>query len=218
MPRQLVIALALLFAPGVALAQPGGSIEETTGDGDDELDASGGDELDAAAGQEIGGALGFEAGGRVSPGGLQLTGYHMFRLSDVDWLESSVAFTVGGAGGACFRDRQDVVICDHGLVNGLAGEVAIGIRRFLADYRQDRFIPFARVGVGARFVNFSTDEVRGVAIPAIIGGGVRARLTHQFALSAGATARAGIAFMNKGLGAQPHFTFSIQFAAEFALE
>jgi hypothetical protein len=166
--------------------------------------------------QELGAALGVEAGGRVSPGGLHVSARYLYRLSDVDWLESGAAFTFGGGDAACFRDRDDDFVCDHGIFGGFALEASAGVRRFFAE--QGAFAPFARAGLGVRLVSFSSDDVLGAAFPVIAGGGVRARVAERIAIAAGADLRAGVGVYGRGLGAEPYLSFAVHAGVEFGLD
>jgi hypothetical protein len=166
--------------------------------------------------QELGAALGVEAGGRVSPGGFHLLATYLYRLSDVDWLESNAAFTFGGRDAACFRDRDDEFVCDHGFFKGVGLEASAGVRRFFAE--QGVFSPWARAGLGVRLVSFPSDDVLGIGIPVIVGGGVRARVAERVAVGAGATLRAGIGSYDRGLGAEPYLSFALHAGVEFGLD
>lgn len=166
--------------------------------------------------QEIGAFLGLEGGGRTTPGGLQISGRHLYRLAERDWLDSGVAFTFGSADAACFRDRDGELLCDHGFFEGAAGEVHVGVRRYFRS--SGEFTPFARAGVAARVFSFSEDDVRGLALPAFLGGGVRAEVAERVVVVGGASLRAGILFADRDLGLEPHISLSIHGGVEFALD
>lgn len=166
--------------------------------------------------QEIGARLGLDVGGRVSPGGAQLSGNYLYRLTDSDWLDQGVGFTFGGQGAACFRDRDDDVICDHGILDGFAAEVFVGLRRYLPG--KDEFSPYVRGGVALRGVFYSADEVSGIALPLWAGGGIRARVAKSVAVVADATLRTGIAFFNRGLGLEPQASLLVTAGVEFELD
>lgn len=170
---------------------------------------------DPAGEQELGGTLGIETGGRTSPGGFQLASAYLYRLSDEDWFDGGVTVTYGGGSAACFRDRDGDLLCDHGLLDGFAAEVSGGVRRFFAG--QKKFSPYARAAVGLRVATYTADDVTGLAIPLILGGGVRAAVTDGIAVVGGADLRAGPAFFGGDLGAEPHFTLSVHVGAEFRL-
>ena len=170
---------------------------------------------DPAGEQELGGSLGVEAGGRTSPGGLQLGGNYLYRLSDEDWFDGGVTITYGGGGAECFRDREGELLCDHGLVDGFAAELSGGVRRVFSG--QDRFAPFARAAVGLRVATYTADDVTGLAIPLILGGGVRAVVEDWIAVVGGADLRVGPAFFEGDVGTEPHLTLSVHAGAEFRL-
>lgn len=170
---------------------------------------------DPAGEQELGGSLGVEAGGRTSPGGVQLGSTYLYRLSEEDWFDGGVTITYGGGGAECFRDREGDLLCDHGLVDGFAAEASGGVRRFFAG--QERFSPFARAALGLRIATFTADDVTGLAIPLILGGGVRAVVKDWLAVVGGADLRVGPAFYEGDLGTEPHLTFAVRVGAEFRL-
>ena len=82
--------------------------------------------------QAIGAEIGVATGGRVTPGGLRITGHYLYQLSDQDWFDGTAAFTFGGGAAACFRDRTDAFVCDHGLADGDGIELAANVRRMFA--------------------------------------------------------------------------------------
>lgn len=169
----------------------------------------------AASQQEIGAALGVEAGGRVSPGGLHLAGDYLYQLSDEDWFDSGLSFTIGGGGAGCFRDRDDDFLCDHGIARGFAAEAYAGARRFFPG--QGAFAPFARAALGARLVSFRGDDVTGFALPVHLGGGIRARVADGVAVVAGSELRLGVGWFDHELGAEPQISFAVHGGVEFGL-
>ena len=172
---------------------------------------------DAPAGnQELGARLGLAVGGRVSPGGLLIGGTYLYRLSEKDWFDGGVGFVYGGGDAVCFRDRQNNLQCDEGVLDGFAAEVTAGIRRFLPG-RGD-FHPFIHGGLAVRFVSYGADNLRGLAIPLWIGAGVRVRVADGVAVVGGANLEPGLAFMNHGLGIEPHGALSISAGVEFKIQ
>lgn len=168
------------------------------------------------AAQEIGPIAGLEGGGRVSPGGLHVGGVYLYRLTASDWLASGVGFTFGGGGAACFRSREDELLCDHGLFEGFAAEAQVGVRRFFAGQRG--FVPFAGAGLSVRLSSYPDDGVLGLGVPLYARGGVRYRVAERVALVGAASLRAGVGFYDEGLGLEPHFTLGVRGGVEFALE
>src|SRR3954470_8369402 len=81
--------------------------------------------------QAIGVSVGAATGGRVTAGGLRLAGHFLYQLSDRDWFDGTADFTFGGSSAACFRDRTNAFVCDHGLADGGSVEVEAGVRHFL---------------------------------------------------------------------------------------
>jgi hypothetical protein len=142
---------------------------------------------------------GIAIGGRVTPGGLRFTGHYLYQLAEHDWFDGTAAFTFGGGSAACFRDRSDTFICDHGLADGGAIEIAAGVRRMFAS--QGAFRPFARVAVGVSYVRFGDDDVTGFVIPVHAGAGVRARVSADVAVVA--LGELAIGFGRFGSGLEP---------------
>lgn len=165
--------------------------------------------------QGIGGAIGIASGGRSTAGGLRITGHYLYQLSDVDWFDGIASFTFGGGDAACFRDREDERVCDHGLADGGAIELAAGVRRMFA--AQGRFQPFARAAIGIAVVRFGADDVTGVALPLHLGGGLRAKVAPQLAVIALADLAVGIARFGNGLGGEPQAGLAITIGAELSL-
>lgn len=165
--------------------------------------------------QGVGGALGLAVGGRDTPGGLRITGHYLYQLSDTDWFDGAAAFTFGGGDAACFRDRDDEVVCDHGIADGAGAELQIGVRRMFA--AQGAFRPFARAALGIGYVRFSDDDIGGIAVPLHLGGGLRARVSPEVAVVAIGELVAGIGRFGSGLGAEPQLGLAITAGAEFRL-
>lgn len=173
---------------------------------------------DLAVGErELAGSLGIEFGGRTSPGGLHVGGSYLYQLTDDDWFEGGLSFTFGGGEAACFRDRDDEFLCDHGVLEGFGGEAAAGVRRFFFARGKGGFLPYARAAIGLRLVAFGADDVSGLAVPLHLGGGVRARVSDRIFLTAGAELRLGPAWFNQDLGIEPHIGLAVQGGVEFRL-
>ena len=173
-------------------------------DGDDEL----GD-------QGISVALGLATGGRVTPGGLRITGHYLYQLSERDWFDGAAAFTFGSGSPACFRDRQDVLVCNHGLADGSGVEVSAGVRRMLAP--QAAFHPFVRAGVGLGVVRFGDDDVSGFTLVLGGGGGVRVNVAPSISVVADGELELGFGGFSHGLGLEPQLGLAITAGAEFRL-
>jgi hypothetical protein len=167
------------------------------------------------ADREIGGVLGIASGSRTTPGGLRVGGRFLYQLSDEDWFDGNVAFTFGGGDAACFRDRADRFVCDHGLTDGFGGELGVGVRRFFAG--NEGFRPYARLGVAARVIRFGKDDVTGFAIPISAGGGVRVRVSDDVAVGGEASLELGPGWLGHGLGLEFERGFAIGAVAEIAL-
>jgi hypothetical protein len=175
----------------------------------------GGPTLDDDVDQMVGGLVGIAAGGRTTPGGLVLGGSHLYRLSDLDWLQSSVSFTLGGGGAACFRDRDDQRICDHEALDGFAGELGVGVRHQLTTHA--RMTPFFALGVAVRVVSYPDDDMIGIAFPLVGGGGVRARVAPHVQVVGGGELRAGYAHYGDGIDGEPQISLTVFGGLEFEL-
>lgn len=170
--------------------------------------------------QAIGATIGVAGGGRVTPGGLRVIGHYLYQLTDSDWFDGTAAFTFGSGEPACFRDRMNGYVCDHGLVDGFSAEVGANVRRFLGSVRSTTssdFWPYVRLGVGIAIVRFSDDDATGFGIPLHAGGGLRIKVSDGIAVTAEATLDIGIARFTQGLGAEPLIGGSVTAGAEFKL-
>lgn len=201
MSRRL-IAVALLV-PSLALA-------------DEEIAEQADDKPDEIPDQSVGGQLGIAGGsGGVTPGGFRVSGHYLYRLSEQDWFDGAASFTFGSGGAECFRDRMDDVVCDHGFAEGRGVEVIAAVRRYFG--AQGQFVPYAKLGVGISIVRFSDDDVTGVALPIHAGGGVRANVSEQVAITASGELIAGLGRFNRGIGTEAQFGIAILAGAEFRL-
>jgi hypothetical protein len=165
--------------------------------------------------REISAVVGAASGSRTTPGGFRVGGRFLYQLSDQDWFDGAVAFTFGSGTAACFRDRSDTFVCDHGLADGFSGELGAGIRRFFAG--NGGFRPYARLGVAARVIRFGADDVTGFAIPIEAGGGVRVRVADDVAVGGEASLEIGPGWLGHGLGAQLERGFAIGALVEIRL-
>ncbi len=204
--RHIVALVAIgLCTPGLAEAQEPKEVTELA-----ELE-----ELEPPR-QILGGRLGLEAGGGLSPGGVHVAGSYLYRATEVDWLDSSASFTFGSGAPRCFRDRDDDVVCDHGIASGFAAEIALAVRRHFAV--RDRFEPFARLGIAVRLIGFGEDNVTGIGLPLLGSVGVRARVHRSVSVLAVADLRTGWSIFNRGLGAEPHASISFSAGVEFEVD
>jgi hypothetical protein len=165
--------------------------------------------------QELGVRVGLVSGGRVTPGGLRIGGHYLYQLTDEDWFDGALLFTFGGGPAACFRDREDDVVCDHARLEGFAGELAVGVRRFFP--ARAGFLPYARVGAALRVVRFGDDDVTGLAVPLTGGAGMRIRVAPWIAVAVEAQLELGAGLFSRGLGLEPQAGLAIGGAVEFAL-
>jgi len=165
--------------------------------------------------QAIGASVGVATGGRVTAGGLRIAGHYLYQLSDRDWFDGTAAFTFGGGTAACFHDRTDAFICDHGLAQGDSIELEAGVRHFLGG--QGQFWPFLLGGIGLRGVDFSADSVNGFGLAFHAGGGIRASVTSGVAITAQGELELGFGAFNHSLGIQPQLGVAITAGVEFRL-
>jgi hypothetical protein len=180
-------------------------------DGDDEGRNGDGGVRD----QELGVRVGLVSGGRVTPGGFRIGGHYLYQLTDDDWFDGALLFTFGGGPAGCFRDRQDDLVCEHSRLEGFAGELALGVRRFFPP--QAGFLPYARLGAALRVVSFGDDDVTGLAVPLTAGAGLRVRVIDWVAVALEAQLELGAGLFSRGLGLEPQAGLAIGAAVEFAL-
>jgi hypothetical protein len=166
--------------------------------------------------QAISAQLGVAAGGRATPGGLRIAGQYLYQLSDEDWFDGVVSATYGSGSAGCFRDRNNAVVCSHGLADGAGLELQATIRHMFAP--QGSFRPFVRLGVGLGVVRFGSDDVSGFTIPAHGGGGVRVTIAPGIAIVAEGDVVLGYGSFTRGLGSQPQLGLAIAAGAEFRLK
>jgi hypothetical protein len=196
--------LVILLAGGVAHADP--SIVDTVEPAAD----------DDIGDQGIGADVGIAAGGRVTPGGLRVAGHYLYQLSDRDWFDGTAAFTFGSGGSACSRDQMDTLSCDHGFTAGRSIQISASVRRMFS--AQGAFRPFARAGLGVSLVQFSGDDVSGIAVPLHVGGGIRARVAPAVAVVAQGELQLGLGRFGDDLGIEPQVGMAFTAGAEFRLK
>src|SRR5262249_17522153 len=134
--RRQLIAIALVAAGGAARAQPAPDpAAPDPAAPDASPPAASGAPASAApvataapadddiGDQAISAEVGVAAGSRVTPGGLRIAGQYLYQLSDEDWFDGAASFTYGSASAACFRDRSNAVVCQHGLADGAGFEL-----------------------------------------------------------------------------------------------
>lgn len=206
-------ALVLLLVPGMARAQ-GADTDVPVAD-DTPGNAGAPAERSPAGERELGARLGLAMGGGTTPGGVRLAGVMLYRMSDADWFDGSLGFTFGGRSSGCAVGADGVLACNHGSLGGAAADVVLGVRRFFAMRQQ--FAPYLRAGAGLRVVRFDGDELDGVAIPLVLGAGVRARLNDLIAVGGDAALEAGFGLFDRDLGIEPQLGLSVQAVIEFWL-
>lgn len=165
--------------------------------------------------QALGGHVGVAFGGRTTAGGVRLSGSYLYRMSERDWFDGAVSFSIGSGDAACFRDRQDDRVCDHAAVDGFSVDFALAVRRIWM--AKERFAPFARVGLGLRFARFSGDEVAGVAVPLLAGLGVSAEASARTRIVAAGQLELGGGWFSRGVGLEPQLGLGLTLGIEIAL-
>lgn len=165
--------------------------------------------------QAIDADLGIASGGRVTPGGFRIAGHYLYQLTDRDWFDGAAAFTFGGGAPACFHDRSNAYICDHGLAQG--DEVLIGaaVRHYLGGH--GTYWPYVHGGIGVGYARFGADNVGGLAIPLYGGAGIRVSVTPSIAIAAQAEVDLGIGFFSHGVGVEPQLGLDVTAGVEFRL-
>lgn len=165
--------------------------------------------------QALGGHVGVALGGRTTAGGVRLAGSYLYRMSERDWFDGAVAFTIGSGDAACFRDRQDDRVCDHATIDGFAVDFALAVRRtWMA---KERFAPFARAGFGVRFARFPGDEVAGVSVPLLGALGVSIESSAHTRIIAAGQLEVGGGWFSRGVGLEPQLGLGLTLGIEFAL-
>jgi hypothetical protein len=204
-------------APGDGAPAPAPPSSEADADAEADASAASASELlDPAGDRELGGRLGVAMGRRFTPGGVRVAGVMLYRLSQSDWFDGSMAFTFGRSRSTCFTDRDGAFACDYGVIDGTAIDLVAGIRHFLSG--PEGFAPYLRAGVGLRLLSFGGDDVRGLAIPLSAGVGVRARVNDLIAVGGDVGAEAGLAWLNRGLGSESQLGIVLQALVEFWLD
>lgn len=234
---QRLIAIALVAAGGAAHAQPAADPMPPSEPAPDAAPAPGAPAtrtgpataptaaeaatMQVAGDNELGDqaiavGAGLAAGGRVTPGGLRVTGRFLYQLSDEDWFDGGASFTYGSGGAECFRDRVDMVVCNHGLTEGKGVELTASVRRVFP--AQGAFRPYARVGVGLGYVRFSEDDVSGITVPAHVGAGVRLTMAPGIGFVVEGDLALGFGSFSRRVGSQPQLGIAIGAGVEFRLK
>lgn len=165
--------------------------------------------------QAIGAELGVASGNHITAGGLRIAGHYLYQLSAADWFDGTAGFTFGGGGAACFRDRSDAFVCDHGLADGDALELEAAVRHFFTG--QGKLWPYLRGGVGLRYTRFADDDVSGASIELHLGGGIRASLSKGIAVTVQGALELGLGDFSHSLGGQGQLGIAVTAGVEFRL-
>ena len=180
MKTTIMTVLALLCTTSLARAQRGGT-----------------DELDAM----IGGRVGVEN----SPGGGLVGTEYAHRMAQQTWFDLQLDMTFGGTRD-CFVDRAGFVDC--GAVGGQSLDLIAGVK-WKFQTRNDRLIPFAKVGGGLAFLFWPGLDNDGIAPVVRGGGGVKYFVSPMIGLGGEASMTFGPGFYGCG----PNCTVSDLFFA-----
>lgn len=164
--------------------------------------------------REFSAELGLSAGGRSTVGGARITGRFLYQLASQDWFEGSAIFNFGSSSAACFRDRNDARICEHGAVDGSAVELSFGVRRYFD--QGSAYLPFARAAIGLGIARFADDDITGLIVPLHAGGGLRVVVAPRFAIVGLAELTLGFGKFGGNLGIEPQLGFGISAGVEFS--
>ncbi len=164
--------------------------------------------------REFSAELGLSAGGRSTVGGARVSGRFLYQLATQDWFEGSAIFNFGSSSAACFRDRNNDRICEHGAVDGSAVELSFGVRRYFD--QGSAYLPFARAAIGLGIARFADDDITGLIVPLHVGGGLRVSVASRVAIVGLAELTLGFGKFGSNLGVEPQFGFGISAGVEFS--
>ena len=191
MKKIMMTVLALLCSSSLARAQRGG----------------GADELDAM----IGGRVGVDN----SPGGGLVGTEYAHRLSQQAWFDLQLDMSFGGTND-CVYDRNGVLI-GCGAYGGQSLDLIAGVK-WKFQTRNERLIPFAKVGGGLAFLFWPGQGNDGVAPVVRGGGGVKYFVTPMIGLGGEASMMFGPGFYGCGPNCTTSdlfFAFSMVGSVEF---
>jgi hypothetical protein len=189
MKTTIMTVLALLCSTSLARAQRGST-----------------DELDAM----IGGRVGVEN----SPGGGLVGTEYAHRLSQQTWFDLQLDMSFGGRD--CFYDRNGIII-DCGPYGGNSLDIIAGVK-WKFQTRNERLIPFAKVGGGLAFMFWPGNGYDGVAPVVRGGGGLKYFVTPTIGLGGELSMMFGPAFYGCGPGCSTSdlfFAFNMVGSVEF---
>ena len=166
--------------------------------------------------QQLGAQVGAVTGGTTTPGGVGVAGHYSYRLSSKDWIVVGADFVFGRQQSACGMAVDSGLDCDHGLASGFAAGLDVGVRRYLAS--QGSFVPYVQGGFAVHVARFRADELTGLAIPVVVGGGIRASASDVVGIFAGAQLRVGPSWYNRGLGSRAYASMLVAAGVEFAVD
>ena len=164
--------------------------------------------------REFSAELGLAAGGRSTVGGARITGRFLYQLASQDWFEGSAIFNFGSSSAACFRDRSNDRICEHGALDGSSGELSFGVRRYFDQGSQ--YLPFARAAIGLGIARFADDNVTGLIVPLHVGGGLHVVVAPRIAIVGLAELTFGLGAFSGNVGVEPQLGFGISAGVEFS--
>jgi hypothetical protein len=178
MKKLMMTVLALVCTTSLARAQARSN--SAARGGEDEIDAM------------IGGRIGIDN----SPGGGLVGTEYAHRLSQQTWFDLQLDMSFGGTGG-CFINRAGFVDC--GIAGGQSLDLIAGVK-WKFQTRNERLVPFAKVGGGLAFLFWPGQDNDGIAPVVRGGGGVKYFVTPMIGLGGEMSAMLGPGFYGCGPG------------------
>lgn len=167
--------------------------------------------------QELGARLGWQTGiGDVSPGGLRVGGVYLYKLSSDSWSENGASVGFGSGDASCWYDRENALVCDHGVADGFTFQLTTGVRWY-PNLGKKGAQPYARAGLGLAYVRFVDDFLTGIALPVHVGAGARFEITERVSVGGEALFELGPAIFGTDSGAAPADSESLGFEAYSSL-
>jgi hypothetical protein len=165
---------------------------------------------------EMGARLGARLNlGGLGNGGAQIGGAFLYRLSEWVWFDTQAHVSVGGSAKHCYLGRDRDVVCDPSLASGAGVLLLGGPRWFLPPV--GNLTPHAGAGLGLGYASFTADDLAGVALPAWIGGGARARVAPGVSVGGELVVTGGPARFSRDQRWGPFLSLSILGSVDFGL-
>jgi hypothetical protein len=164
---------------------------------------------------ELDGMLGMAVGAHdPTPGGFKLFNEYGYRFSTVSWLNIQVNFSFG--------DRECLVSPQGGFAGcgSFHGDnlELIGGAKFKFPTRNEKIVPYFKIGGGLDFVFYSPADTNGVALVARSGGGIKIYVLKNLAVGGEMDLTFGPGFFGCGKDcttAEGYAAFDFATGAEF---